>query len=160
MYLQHQFLSSGNLSAVNSYRGCYLLAKYLLLLLCSPITLMEHPLHLSAALHSQQVCSGSRENAGTHSPLSYGKIHMLTHNLPVLHTCLHKCASTKVDVNHLASADTQCFCLDKLSQLFSRYKKYLVMFLNLLLAVTPECSAVPLVWALKTISCHVTPKAP
>lgn len=43
------------LSAVNSYRGWSLLAKYLLLL-CSAIVLMEAPLHLSAALHSQQVC--------------------------------------------------------------------------------------------------------
>lgn len=81
-----------------------------------------------------------------------------THTHPTLSTYLHKYTSTNVRV----SCFTFCLCLDKPPQLFATYKKYLhVMFLNSFLGCdTPTCSAAALVWALKTISCHVTPKAP
>lgn len=99
MHLQHRFHSSGNLSAVNSYRGCSLLAKCLLLLLCCAILLMENPLYLCAVLHSQQVRTGNRQNTVyktiqklIRTQLSCESIHVHTHTsiycIPA-YTCAH-----------------------------------------------------------------------
>lgn len=71
MYLQHHFHSFGNLSAINSYRGCSLLTRYLLLLLCCPIILLEDLLYLSAVPYSQHMWR--RRTAHTNS------LHMLAH---------------------------------------------------------------------------------
>ncbi len=76
---------------------------YLLLLLCSPIIQIEKSLHLCAVLHSQQVCSGNRQNAHTireniRVQLSCLSIHIDTHNLPTLHTSLHIDTSPNVDI--------------------------------------------------------------
>lgn len=72
-----------NLSAVNSYRGCSLLAKYLPPPLCTAIRLMEAPLHLPCRRSAASRCvQGIDEmhaqirTQSTHAPYA---AHLLAH---------------------------------------------------------------------------------
>lgn len=148
MHLQHQFRSSGR-GAGNRSRGCFLLAKCSLLLLLLCYHTGKDPSSLSSSL---QPGGAFREQT---KYINNSK----TWNWAVK-------AHTHISDFHFAPADVhtngRCCLSQYFPQVSSLFAKYLQMYSNCKQGFgchTEACSTVPPLWVLKTISCHVRPKA-